>query len=136
MNRLFEHLAGVYLPCHGITLFPTPMWTQISSVDGGGNSAIKPHFAAKPWLCPFSNKVGSSFRGVAAHCETQNKAGVPARDINALAGERAAERKANIRELKYRSVKLVWHLGPALTEHRSHLSGDNEAVSVNSPSCN
>ena len=36
-----------------------------------------------------------------------------------MAGERAAERKANIRELGYRSVELVRHLGPALAEHRS-----------------
>ena len=31
-------------------------------------------------------------------------------DINAMAGERAAERKANIRELGYRNVELVRNL--------------------------
>ena len=33
-----------------------------------------------------------------------------------MAGERAAERKANIREVGYRSVELVRNLGRALTE--------------------
>jgi hypothetical protein len=39
----------------------------------------------------------------------QDKAGVPARDINAMAGERATECKANIRDLGYRSVEFVRH---------------------------
>src|SRR5262249_5792525 len=51
----------------------------------------------------------------------KDKAGGLARDKNAMAGERAAERKANIRELGYRSVELVQYLGRELAEHRSPL---------------
>jgi hypothetical protein len=38
----------------------------------------------------------------------KDKAGVPARDKNAMAGERAAERKTNIRELGYSSTMTKW----------------------------
>jgi hypothetical protein len=47
----------------------------------------------------------------------KDKAGASARDIHAMAGKRAPERKTNIRELGYRRVELARHLGPALAEH-------------------
>ena len=88
------------------------MWPQINSVDWGRDCAIRIRFATKPSLRPFCNKHGSLRNRVLS----KDEAGVPARDINAMTGERAAERKANIRELGYRSVELVRNLGRALTE--------------------
>jgi hypothetical protein len=52
-----------------------------------------------------------------------------------MAGERATEREANIRELGYRSVEFGTS-APTLPNTEIHWSGDSEAVSVNSPSCN
>jgi hypothetical protein len=112
MNRVFENLAGVHLPCHRN---PPPSCDPKLIQSIGGEIVSSGHTCDKTAGCAlFATKHGHSLRN---RVLPKDKAGVPACDINAMARECPAERKANICELGYRGVELVQYVGPALAEH-------------------